>query len=339
MMQPVADGYAGVRNRRNVGGALQPEMFSTPLATGDGFFPDSVSGASYSGAPTLPVNRNIVHDHVQIAVHAVDRIVPSDEQLSERGGFIGAVVARHRRRFVCLLVALFTAAAFLCIGIFVYWLVRALHIRAPGVEMDQVDDADGALLANGVRVLNVVEPVRPMWSVEQAILLLNDEEALQNYTELTRERLAPGFLSWHVAHERPRANFTLGGWHRAAAAYASGDDSTCLCMASFGLPFNGVYVASSNQTLYEPRVVQSFDNGRHVMVRTACAARKLLGEARGRTTDDRPEKQRVPASGIVSYLSVTDDGIVHGGRATFDVPDFPCIEHCIALFRQDVLAE
>lgn len=340
MMQPMADGYAGVRNRRNVGGAQQPEMFDTPLASGDGFFPDSDPGGPYSGAPALPANRNIVHDHVQIAVHAVDRIVPSDEQLAERGGRIGAALARHRRRLVCLLVALFIAAAFLCIGLFAYWLVRALHVRAPGVEMNQVDDAGGVRLPNGIRVLNVVEPVRPMWTVEQAVLLLDDREALAKYTPLTRERLAHGYLSWHVAHERPRANFTLHGWHRAAEQYAHGDEkSTCLCMASFGLPYNAVYVSARNATLYEPRIVQSFDSGRHVMVRTACVASDLLAQARGKdTADDRPEKMRMPASGIVAYLGVTDDGSVHGARNTFDVPDFPCIQHCVSLFNDELLA-
>ncbi len=343
----MADGYAGVRQRSHaaasssqaIGGTHQPAMFDTPLATGDNFFPDQQQRTAFEDVPvqSLPVWTS-VGDSIQVAVQSVDRLLPTEGEMVNGNGRVGRVLMRHRKRLVCFLTAGFALLALLVIVAFGLWLVRLLHVRAPGVEMYQVDDAGGVRLrGSGARVLNVVEPVRPMWSVEQAVLLLDDTEALRNYSALTRERLSLGYLSWHVAHERPRANFTLDGWHAAAHRYAVAEHSTCLCMASFGLPYNGVYVASRNATLYEPRVVQAFDNGRHVMVRTSCAASELLAEARG-AADERPEKVRTPASGIVGYLAYdSDTGEAHGGRSTYDVPDFPCIQHCISLFFDSVL--
>lgn len=266
----------------------------------------------------------------------IDQRLPDNEAL-ERKGRIGKIIARNRPRFVCVAAVLFALLSIFLAAMFIVVVVRSLQVRASGLDLSLVENADdSSLVINGRKVEKVVQPVQEMEDTEHAAMLLRDPR-YSNYTLLTPDEVRLGYLPWTAAEEHPRVNFTLSYAEGLVRSQTNRNDTTCVCYAAYGLPYNIVYVSSEDEVAYEPRIAQEFDN-RVVRVKSECSLNALLEETKRRMSDEkeplalesgRHHHMTTNSSGIVEYMD--SSGVRK--RKTFGLPEFPCVKHCISFFQ------
>ena len=273
-------------------------------------------------------------------VDRVDEILPNNENLSKHYGRSGKLLARHRPRVVCALVVVAAVVIFGVSAVFVNFIVHSLRVRASGIDPAVFGpDARGRVkLANGEVVLDVVQPLGRMEDIGHALLLLSDPR-FREYAPLSAEELSHGYLAWTAMADVKRMNFTLEHLERRVRADARADESTCVCFAAYGVPYNIVYLTDGDEVLYEPRVIQEFTD-RVVKVVSQCALHALLSETQRRSDaagteplplhSDHERGVATNASGIVEYMKLTGTK----SRRKLDLPGFPCVKHCVGFFAK-----
>jgi len=251
-------------------------------------------------------------------------------------------VARHRPRMVCVAAFISAIGALVLVSLFVFLVAQSLRVRASGLDVSLIDNANDSSvdLGDGRVVWQVVQPAGQMSDTEHARLLMDDPR-FGNYTPLSATELAAGHLPWTAAADRPRVNFTLDHMEQLVRAQTDRNETTCVCYAAYGLPYNIVYLAGDDAVAYEPRVVQEFTD-RVVRVKSECSLHSLLEETRRRSqADGEPEPLHIDA-GREHFMTTNSSGIVEflrrdGKRARqrMDLPEFPCVKHCAGFFGRD----
>lgn len=277
-------------------------------------------------------------EFVTVNLARADNIFPDKESLAKRG-WIGKQAAKHRPRLVCAGVFVASLCFLAAVGWFVLIIVQSLRVRASGLNLQEIDTARQAngLIVNGVLVRNVVQPAAQMADTTHALLLMDDSR-FSNYTALSEDELLAGFLPWTAAEDRPRVNFTLAHMENLVRAQTDRNETTCVCYAEYGLPYNIVYLSDKDDVLYEPRIVQEFTD-RVVRIRSECSLHSLLEETKRRLSKGGEEEPRRIESGKEHFMTTNSSGIVQfmrmdgkRSRVRLDLPEFPCIKHCIRFF-------
>ena len=264
----------------------------------------------------------------------VENVMAENDQLEKKGRF-GKLIARNRRHVVLVSTILMGLGALLILWVFGSAVM--FIFRTVAAEIDYFKDPSSVKLANGVVVHNVVEPKAILATASQASMVVNDVRARMDERRLlTPEIVKSGFLQWRVISGLGMVNFTLNPMGLLVKTHSRGlQQCPCLCYTYFGIPENIVYVASTDEVLYEPRLVSETPANATIAVAPCnSTARALVSDIvifRKRTwfkfTYD--PSQRVAASGIVHYVT-------HGGalkNRAFAQPDLACIKECISYFQ------
>lgn len=286
----------------------------------------------------LPAN---TPEFVTVNLARADSFVPDRDTLAKRGA-LGKLAAKHRSRLICVGVFV-SSIVFLGFALwFLFIIIQSLRVRASGLDIDSVDaarEADG-IRVNGVLVQSVVEPVQQMSDTTHALMLLEDER-FANYTPLAPHELRAGYLPWTAVRDRPRVNFTLEHMERLVRQQTDRKESTCVCYAEYGLPYNIVYLSATDEVLYEPQVVQEFTD-RVVRIRSECSLHSLLEETKRRLDKGGDEEPRRIESGKEHFMTTNSSGIVQSykadgkrSRQRLDLPEFPCVKHCARFFARE----
>jgi len=278
-------------------------------------------------------------DFVTVNLNRADGYFPDSESLSKRG-FVGKLAAKHRPRLICVGVFASSIAFLLFVLWFIFLIFQSLRVRASGIDIASVDGAhaSGPVAINGVPVLGIVEPAGQMSDTTHALMLLEDER-FANYSRLTAEELKLGYLAWTAASDRPRVNFTLAHAEKLVREQTDRNETTCVCYAEYGLPYNIVYMPGDDEVLYEPRIVQEFTE-RVVRIRSECSLHSLIEETKRRLHNGEDEEPRRIESGKEHFMTTNSSGIVEWlrvdgrrSRKQLDLPEFPCVKHCVRFFE------
>lgn len=287
----------------------------------------------------------------------VDNLFPHDENLRKRGRF-GKFVADNRWAVVKATVAT-VVLLFVIFGGFLFQaslnlgaaaangLIGRAPMMMPWTREDIVHEAILQSMArnvatNGGTVHNVVEPLEKVSDLTHYALLVRGVDRNNTSGALTAQTLAPGYLPWKAFWSDLNANFTLQHANRLVRTNIAKEknSSDCVCYVEYGLPHNIVYLTSSNEILYGP-VVKSASSEK-IKVRTKCSFKTLAEnfiEANKKKyyvsrytvvekNESESDWEEVSKSGAIDFV----DADLQTRTKIFGLPQFPCIQHCIALY-------
>ena len=249
-----------------------------------------------------------------------------------RMGKAGKFVAKHRSRLFLAAMVLMTLG-----GLVLLWAIgNALYysMLTVAAKVNYMSKPDSVLLANGVLVENVHQPVTAIQTHSQAAMVLRDVETtkMQDRRPLSEALIKGGFLQWRVVANQPLHNFTLAHTEKMIAAFAanetqSANNCTCMCFVEFGIAENAVYLRAAKEFLYEPLVVSTINNSPSPADHIPCKSERHTHlTSAARRVGEAPPKV---TTGKIHYVT-NSGGLRQRGFTMFE---FGCVRDCIGYFK------
>lgn len=187
---------------------------------------------------------SFVNIPLQVARDAVDQangLVAEDDALN-KAGWLGKLVAKHRREFICISLALMAiGVSTLAIG----FLSGAASAIAAGLSHSTLHELKTTVVRDdGTSVLDVVEPVERMSTPFHALILYNH---LHDSAVRKAAARSPAvavvrdlrYAAWPVSHGGLH-NFTFDALEERLVNDAGTTKSSCRCFAEYGVPLNAL---------------------------------------------------------------------------------------------------
>lgn len=264
----------------------------------------------------------------------VDAVMARNEDLEKTGRW-GKFLARNRKHVVLVSGILMGLGCFFILWAFGNVIMYMFRTVAAGI--DHFADPSSVILGTAGVVNYVTQPKAILATASQASMVINDVNAkLVERTVLTESIVGLGYLQWRPISGLDMRNFTLGHMKfLAKSTSATLPECACLCYTYFGIPENIVYVARTDEVLYEPRMVSETPANSSVPVKPCnCTARTLVSDIvkmrkRSWFQLSYDPAERIAESGIVHY--VTHNGALK--NRAFAQPELACIKECISYFQ------
>lgn len=263
---------------------------------------------------------------LEVARGAVDRageFVAEPDALKKTGRF-GAIVAKHRREFICISLALIAIGiSTLAVGL----LSGAASAIAAGLSHGTLHEARTTVTRDdGTSILNVVEPVERMSTPFHALILYNH---LTDDTVKKAAARTPAvavvrdqrYAAWPVSHGGLH-NFTFDALEARLVVDLKSNEQTCNCFAEYGVPLNAVVCSIAGA---EPEIIYGAKVDHETCSETAKGSQhspllqlmKLAGAHMSSMSKASMLPVEISASELAAATNVTScpHGIVEGVRS------------------------